>query len=173
MTNKINQREAVYNALHAVCKELGKEFVDGSSDANQVIASDVRAAIIEIVTEGLLTGTVTMQDSEGNKDKFQDPAKMKNYTKGLVSNWFRKDSRLNGGTKHEVQNPGSRAGSGDAGVKEMRKLLKALTEAGDTENVKAVQGEIDLRLAEIRKEKAKKIDINPELIPEHLRDLIS
>lgn len=171
MSNVINQKTAVYATLHSVCKDKGIEFVDGKTIANN-LPKDVKAIIIGIVTEGLMDGSVSLKDTEGNTEKRSDETKMKGYTEGLVSNWLRKDNRLNGGTSYETKNPGSRAGSSDAGVKEMRKLLKALTEAGDEDNAIKVQAEIDARLAEIRKERAKDVNINMELIPEKLRDLL-
>ena len=171
MKTPITQREAVYSAVHSVSKEHGTEFVDGTSDAN-ALPKEYRAEIISIVTEGLLDGSVSMKVNDGNQPKFDDAAKMKNYANGLVSNWFRKDTRLNGGQKHEIKNPGSRAGSGDATIREMRKLLKALTESGDTANAAIVQAEIDSKLAEVRKERATKVQINSELLPESLRSLL-
>src|SRR5665213_1962213 len=48
----------------------------------------------------------------------------KDYVPGMVSNWIRKDLRLNGGEKYETKNPGSRAGQGDDQLKNL-KALKA------------------------------------------------
>ena len=167
----INQRQAVYAALKTVCEEKGIEFVDGTSIAND-LSKDIRSLVIGIVTEGLMNGTVSLKDTDGNSEKRTDEAKMKEYTNGLVSNWFRKDGRLNGGTKYETKNPGSRAGSGDESIREMRKLLKALTESGDVDNAAVVQAEIDSRLAEIRKSRAKDTNINVDLLPETLKNML-
>jgi hypothetical protein len=171
MSNVINQRQAVYAALKTVCEDKGIEFVDGQTVAND-LSKDIRASVISIVTEGLMNGTVSLKDTEGNTEKKADEAKMKEYTNGLVSNWFRKDTRLNGNTKYEIKNPGSRAGAGDETLKEMKKLHKALTDAGDDTNAAVVKAEIDARLATIRQERAKDVDINVELLPENLRNML-
>jgi hypothetical protein len=83
----------------------------------------------------------------------------------LVNNWVRKDTRLNGGTKYIPTNPGSRTGSGDEKLKNLRILLTMVPD-----DVKpAVQVEIDKRVEEL---KPKAQDINLEMIPENLRHLV-
>jgi hypothetical protein len=85
----------------------------------------------------------------------------------LVSNWQRKDTRLNGGDKYETKNPGSRTGSQDEQVKAMRNLLKTQTDPA----IKAqIQKAIEERLAEIKPES--KVEINVEALPEHFRHLV-
>ena len=77
--------------------------------------------------------------------------------------WLRKDTRLNGGTKYEAKNPGSRRGSADAQVVALRKLQAMQS---DPAKVTEIQTYIDKRLAEI----APKPDpIDVEAIPAELR----
>ena len=100
------QREAVYNAVISVCKSHNIKFEDGMKVAGIAgFGADQRKEVIGQVIESFNSGetrlTKTFNDSE-----------LKSYCNGLVSNWFRKDTRLNGGSKYEIQNPGSRAGQG-------------------------------------------------------------
>lgn len=87
---------------------------------------------------------------------------LKGYVSGLVSNWLRKDTRLNGGTKYIAKNPGTR--SQDPVLKNMRVLLATLTDPMDQA---VVQAEIDAYVAAQAKAKAPTIDFSA--LPEALR----
>ena len=109
-----------------------------------------RAQINAILFEGFRNGSIQLER------EFND-TELKAYVSGLQSNWLRKDTRLNGGTKYSAKNPGTRQGSGDAQLKAMRALLSTLTEESDKIEV---QKHIDSRLAEIAKSKAPTIDFS-------------
>ena len=66
--------------------------------------------------------------SEKGKLKNNTEKLMKSYVSGLVNNWIRKYKPFNQGVKYEIKNPGSRKGSGDEQVREMRKLLKTISD---------------------------------------------
>ena len=155
----MNQKEGTFNA---VCSVTGQD----SFDAAVELTSEQRAQVIEMVTQGFINGDIEMSD--GAKAKYSEESKMKTYCNGLVSNWLRKDKRLNGGIKHQIKNPGSRAGSGDPVIKELKKLLEVCGE----DKQEAVQHEIDKRLATLKAEKAKTVEINMDLIPDDLKDLV-
>jgi hypothetical protein len=157
----LNQKEAVFNAVSSV---LGQDSFDQACE----LTKEQRATVIEMVAEGFANGEVEMSDAA--RAKYSEHSKLKTYTNGLVSNWLRKDKRLNGGVKHTIQNPGSRAGSGDKVIKELKKLRSTLTEQ---EQIEAVDAEIEKRLASIKAEKAKNVEIDTSLIPDDLLDLIS
>lgn len=156
----MNQKEAVFNA---VCEVLGQDSFDSAVE----LSKDSRAIVIKIVSDGLTLGTVELSDAA--RAKFDDDQKMRTYTNGLVSNWLRKDLRLNGGTPYQTKNPGSRAGAGDPLLKNLKALQSTLT---DADQIAAVQGEIDKRMAELKKQRAKKVTIDVDLIPDDLRLLI-
>ena len=159
--SKFNQKEGVFGA---VCSVLGAESFDAAVELN----SDQRKQVIEIVTEGLMAGEIEMTDAA--REKHNDESKMRTYTNGLVSNWLRKDKRLNGNVKHEIKNPGSRAGSGDKVVAELKKLRSTLTDPGQ---IAAVDHEIEKRINAIKAERAKSVEIDTSLIPEDLLDLVN
>jgi hypothetical protein len=156
----LNQKSAVFNA---VCSVLGQESFDSAIE----LSKEDRATVIEMVAEGFTAHEVEL--SEGAREKYDSPAKLKTYTNGLVSNWVRKDKRLNGGVQHTIQNPGSRAGSGDKVIKELKKLRSTFTEA---DQIEACDAEIEKRMAKIKAEKAKNVEIDYSLIPEDLKDLL-
>ena len=156
----LNQKNGVFAA---VCSVTNQDSFDSAVE----LTKEQRASVIEIVTQGLIAGEIEMKDE--SRAKYDDEQKMKTYTNGLVSNHLRKDLRLNGNTPHTIKNPGSRAGSGDKVVKELKKLQSTFTE---TAQIEACQVEIDKRMAVIKSEKAKSVEIDMSLIPDDLKSLL-
>jgi hypothetical protein len=149
-----SQRQSVFNAVINVMGEIDGAYTPEKSE---------RESIIDIVTESILEGETTF--SEEAHVKYDSPTKVKSYVNGLVSNWLRKDTRLNGGSKYVPKNPGSRTGMQDSTVKALRQLLKT----GLSEDQSSrVQEELEARLAVIRAEKAKDIEIDFDALPEGL-----
>lgn len=148
----MNQKEAVFTAVINVC---------GVQESAYTPSKEERAQISAILVEGFKQNKISLERSF-------DEAGLKSYVSGLLSNWLRKDTRLNGGTKYVAKNPGSRAGQGDPTLKAMRALLSTL----ETEEDKAeVQAEIDKHLATIAKSKAPTIDYSA--LPSHLQEKFS
>ena len=136
----MNQKEATYQAICNVTGHTGEGQV--------VISKEQRAQVNMILFEGFRAGTIEL-------DREFDDADLKQYVSGLQSNWIRKDKRLNGGIAYTAKNPGSRAGSGDPGLKALRALMTTLT----TDEDKAeVQGYIDARIAELNVAKVATVD---------------
>ena len=161
----LKQKESVFNAVESVLVESGKS-VEGRVE----LTKEERGQVVSLVTESIISGDTEFSDSA--KTTYDTPEKIRSYVVGLVNNWIRKDKRLNGGTAYTPKNPGSRAGSTDPVIKELRKLLSTLTE---DDHKAAVQAEINTRLEEIQaaKQATKKEEINLDNIPEHLRALVS
>lgn len=164
-TSAVSQKQGVYNAVQAFCEENELHFEDGMHFNP---TKEQRSEIVHMVAGAMEAGEIQLSSDAASK--YDTPEKLKSYCNGLVSNWLRKDTRLNGGEKYEIKNPGSRAGSGDQVIKELRKLKKTLT---DAEQIAAVEEEIEKRLASIQAEKAKSVEINVDLIPEELKGLVS
>ena len=158
--SKFNQKEGVYQAVCAVTEQ-------DSFDSAVELTSDERASVVQIVTHGLMSGEIEFSDSA--KAKYDTEAKARGYTSGLVSNWLRKDKRLNGGVQHTIGNPGSRAGAGDPILKNLKLFKSTLT---DPEHIAAVDAEIEKRQVALKAERTKKVDIDLSLIPDDLKDLI-
>jgi hypothetical protein len=161
----MNQRQATVNALLSALENHGIEFkVNGDVPISEVLNDKVKAEVRAVLFEGFRAGKISYKPEF--QAKVNDDQELKKYISGLVNNWIRKAKELNCGQTYQPKNPGSRAGSGDEQVKEMRKLLKATT---DAEARKMIQTAIDERLAEI-KPKAEAVNVNA--IPEHLRHLV-
>ena len=145
----MNQKEAVFTAVINVC---------GVQDGAYTPTPEQRKSINAILFEGFKAEKIEMETAKSDSD-------LKGYVSGLTSNWLRKDKRLNGGTKYEAKNPGSRAGSADPQLKAMRALLSTLTDESERSEV---QGHIDARVSEIAAVKqAKTVDFSA--LPEALR----
>ena len=157
----LSQKEAVYNAVKQVCSENGKSFEDGQKHD---LSKSEREQVVSIVMAGFENNEVELKSEQEN---------LKSYTGGLVSNWLRKDKRLNGGTTYVPTNPGSRTGQSDDQVKNMRILLGTLPEG--SEEFTQVESAIETRIAEIKAEKAKSKakEIDADFIPAELQHLIS
>jgi hypothetical protein len=132
---KMNQKEAVYTTVMNIIGEYGLEGVPA-----QVINKEHRGAVNAVLFEGFKSGMIELER------EFSD-TELKAYVSGLVSNWLRKDKRLNGGVQYVAKNPGSRTGSTDAMLKSLRALKSTLTDPSD---IAEVEKHIALRIAELK-----------------------
>ena len=162
----MKQNEAVYSATMSVLEDNDIQFEDGDN-INTLITPDMRQDVIGIVMEGFKTGKVDFKDTPANKEKLANDTKLKEYVSGLVSNWYRKDLRLNGGEKYAAKNPGSRAGQGDDQLKAMRALSKQY-KGVDEDRYATIETAIATRVEQIRAEKAKQVQVNIDVLPADL-----
>ena len=153
---KMTQKEAVYRAITAVI---------GTIEGIVTLTLEQKKNVYTLVTEGFAQGMIALADTPSNQTKLEDDSEMKDYVQGLVSNWMRKDARLNGGIRYEAKNPGSRTGSGDEKLRALREVRKAVS--GDATKLGLVDTAIEKRIRELAAEKVKKLDtskIDPELV---------
>ena len=148
----ITQGEAVFQAVRA-------EFPQGKVPSTTEWTSEQKERVHDMVLQMFLTGIVD------KKSGGSDEAALRKYIPGLVNNWVRKDLRLNGGSKYEPKNPGSRTSSGDETLKNLKLMLTMVT---DPDARVAVQQEIDKRIAELKPTAT--VDVSK--IPEHLRKFV-
>ena len=161
-----SQVNAVVETIIEVLSENNIDYqLNGEQTVKSVLSPDMLTDIRSRLLIGFNNNEISMTDKARVKNN-TEPL-MKKYVNGLLNNWIRKYKPFNNGVKYEIKNPGSRQGSGDEQVKEMRKLLKTIT---DTETRAQVQEAIDARLAEIKPESV--VTINTDAIPEHLRHLV-
>lgn len=156
----LSQKEAVYQAVKSVFAEHGVSHEDFTKAE---LDKSMREQVISIVTTGFENNEVELKSSQDN---------IKSYTSGLVSNWLRKDKRLNGNTVYKPANPGSRTGQQDPMVKNLRILLSTLPEGSEAHT--ACQERISTRIAEVKAEKAKSQvkDIDFSCIPDDIKALL-
>jgi hypothetical protein len=148
----MKQKDSVFGA---VCDVRGSTEFNAPVELTKEERGKVQAALVA----GFQAGTIVYQGDA------TDSTKLAAYVSGLVSNWLRKDKRLNGNVAYVAKNPGTRTGSGDETLKAMRTLLSVTT---DSDAKAEIQLEIDKRLAVIKPKKT----INVDAIPESLRHLI-
>lgn len=151
-------------------KECVFGIVSGMMDINGVVkpTKEQLKEVYEMVAQELFDGTANFSDEARAKYPTLEAIR-KEYVPGMVSNWLRKDLRLNGGQKYETKNPGSRAGSGDEVLKNLKALKTTLTEP---EHIAAVDAEIAARLEILGKTAKKTVTIDLDKIPEELRNLL-
>lgn len=157
--NKLNQREAVYNAILSVMAESGVDYESAPSIAS-CVTKEHRSQVNAILFQGFKEGMIELS-------KEFDDAGLKTYVSGLQSNWLRKDKRLNGGVQYVAKNPGSRTGSTDPQIKNLRALRSTLTEASD---IAEVDAHIAARTAEIAATKKPTVTVDFSALPEGLRN---
>jgi len=156
---KVNQKTAVFQAILMVLESKGIEFTEGDNVAEHM-SKENRAAVNLILFQGFRAGEIELDREYSDTD-------LKAYVSGLQSNWIRKDKRLNGNTTYVAKNPGSRVGSGDTQLKNMKLLLQTLTPG--TDDYAEVEACINARTAEVAAAKQKSITVDFSALPAHLR----
>lgn len=154
----MSQKECVYQAVFQV---IDLQDVDGAVKPSK----DQLQEIYSLVAEKLSLGEANFSDEAKTRYPTLESIR-KEYVPGMVSNWLRKDVRLNGGEPYKTKNPGSRAGQGDEILRNLKALKSTLS---DAEQVNAVQTEIDKRIAELAAAKSTKVTIDLDKIPAELR----
>jgi len=149
--SKMNQKEATFQAVISVIDHEAGEVCSPTGSQKDMIC--------QILFEGFKSNTIELTQEYSDKE-------LKSYVGGLVSNWLRKDKRLNGGVSYVAKNPGSRVGYSDPSLKAMRALLNSplLTEEDRVE----IQSHIDLRITELNLNK-KTVTIDYSALPTDLQ----
>ena len=165
--SKLNQKMAVINVVLATLSARGVTYeLNSTKPVSSLLTDSDKESIRNTLFTMFRNNEIELSDEAASK--FSDDSKLKTYISGLVNNWLRKASELNAGMKYQAKNPGSRAGSGDIQVREMKKLLNATV--GEEEKA-VIQEAIDARLDEIKATK-NKVEIDSTKLPEHLRHLV-
>lgn len=160
---KVNQRTATVNTILSVLNERGVNYeLNGETPIFEVLTDTDKAKTREILFTMFRQGEIEHKASF--QSKVDDDSELKKYISGLVNNWIRKTKEFNGGVKYEAKNPGSRAGSQDEKVKEMRKLLSITT---DPTAKAMIQQAIDERVASLKAEK-NQVEIDYSVLPAEL-----
>lgn len=148
----MSQKDAVFNAVVNV---IGEEF-STPVELNKSQLSEVHEQLVM----GFVNGEIPFRSGP------PDETTARKYVPGLVNNWLRKDTRLNGGAPYQPKNPGSRSGAGDESIKAMKALLAGTQ---DPDARRQIQEAIEARKAELKPTPV----VNVEALPEHLRHLAS
>lgn len=157
------QSTAVFEVTVQTLKDHGITFTPGH-DVKPIIKDrkDITDTICAELMAGFRAGEI---DLKGGPNKYPTEKELKTYVLGLMSNWYRKGKELNGGVVYEAKNPGSRAGSGDPQLKNLKTLLAQTEVEADREEI---QMYIDQRIAEVTTSKAKSKVIDFSVLPAEL-----
>lgn len=159
-----NQRTATVNAIMSVLADANIDYeLNGDVSVSEVLNPQLKEQVRAILFNAFRQGQV--QYKESFQAKVNDDKELKSYISGLVNNWIRKAKEFNSGQAYKAKNPGSRAGSTDPQVKEMRKLLSVTS---DPEAKQAIQAALDSKLAELKAAK-QQVTINVDALPAELR----
>ena len=159
------QKDSVYAAI---------ETVLGTIETPVTFTKEQRATVVQTVAEDIFAGNVDFSDEA--KAKYDTLEKVKGYASGLVNNWLRKDTRLNGGTTYTPANPGSRAGQGDEVLKNLKALRKQFAATGDAAKLTEIDAAITTRQTELdeakmaKKVKSKEVDMSS--VPDDLKEML-
>lgn len=158
----MNQRDATCNCILSVLSDRGVEYEQsGPTPISSVLTAEDKATVRAILFTQFRAGKIDYKNALPTDDKV-----LSNYISGLVNNWIRKAPEFNCDVTYQAKNPGSRAGSGDEQIKEMKKLLSVTT---DPEAKLAIAEAIAERQAII---KPTTVTIDVSKLPEHLRALV-
>jgi len=167
----LNQREATFQAIIDVLNNSGVTFTPGE-EVKSVLTSEHKKKVRQILVSGFKDGSIT--STPEFMSKMSTDADLSKYASGLISNWVKKDTRLNGNKKPQSVSGGNstRIGNGDSQVKELKKLLKA---TAGTDSEQEVVDALNERLSQLKTSKVSKSknSINTDSVPENLRHLVN
>ena len=162
----MKQKDAVYNIIVAAFATSSIPFTEGMDVASTMKDKAFRASVQSAVEAGFKANEIPFEDTPSNREKMSTPAKLSQYVSGLISNWVRKDERLNGNVKYAAKNPGTRVGSTDPTLKALRQLATQFK--GDTTKFAEIQNHITTRVTTLQAEKAKSIKVDLSVLPAEL-----
>lgn len=160
------QSQATIDITVNYCKEKGIDATPFETDYKTVLDSNDKKAIVSMVFEGIVNGSISITKSSQEKYENDDKA-LKRYTVGLLNDRLRKAKALNGNTTYSAKEPGKLVNARDAELKALTQTLEIVPEESKAD----VQIEIDRRKSEIQAAKAKKTatPINYDALPADLR----
>jgi hypothetical protein len=91
----ITQKRAVYDAIMKAIRDC-KVKVGAKEDVAKVLTPEARAEATKLLVAMFRRGRVGFKQTKANKDKLGDEKLLNAYISGLITNWLRKDERLNG-----------------------------------------------------------------------------
>jgi hypothetical protein len=138
-----SQKQVVHNAIMAFLQENGLSLNDNKVE----LTHNDRKTIVTMIMAAIDSGDMHL--SVTALAKHDTPKKIRNYSTGLLSNWLRKDHRINGGLKHKIKNPGSKANQDDEVIKSLKSIRKLLS---NHKEILAIDAEISLRIKQLNME---------------------
>ncbi len=150
-----NQKEGTFGIVMAVLEKFGQKY-DAKTNYNESLTKPMRAEIVERLVTAFGKGEIELKNQQGDK--------IHSYCVGLLNNWLRKDTRLNGGQKY-VGN----VGGADPAIREARKLLES-GKITDPAIIAKIESTIAGLVAE---KKAKSVEIDVSKLPDELKKFVA
>lgn len=94
--NMLSQKEAVYKATIEVLDQANMSL--GSKSAAETVPKELRKLIASKIVTWISNGEVSFKKTVSNSMMLKDHSKISTYVSGLISNHWKRDSRLNGST---------------------------------------------------------------------------
>lgn len=167
----MNQKDAVFSAV--------VEVLGGEPTSAVELTNEEKTQVTDILVSKFQSGEVEF--AEGSRDKYTTEQAIKAYSRGVLSNYLRRDTRLNGGTKHvPAVTKGPRVPK-DEQLEAMKNLKKKLEIEGNAEGITEVEESIMLRTQQLTsakteaktKPKAKAVSVDLSVIPPELRSSLN
>jgi len=146
----MTQKDAVFSAVSQILASNNISFTANSTNATSVLNRELRAQINTRLVADFQSGSVELSDDA--KNKLNDTAELRAYISGLVSNWLRKDPRLNGGTVIATTSSSSSNVRGNKSIKsdpQLQALRKLAQSQVEPSKRLEIQAHIDRRIAEL------------------------
>lgn len=146
----MTQKDAVFNAITQVFASNSISFTPNATNVAGLLTRELRSQINARLVTDFSSGSVELSDDA--KSKLENVLELRAYISGLVSNWVRKDPRLNGGnivaTTSSSTSSVSKVLRNDAQLQALRKLHAAQV---DSSKQAEIQGHIEKRISELTK----------------------
>lgn len=166
----MNQREATVQAIMDTLEARGFEYeLNGTTPVSEVLTDADKATVRGILFDQFRNSEISYKAEF--QTKVDSDTELKKYISGLTNNWIRKYKPFNSGVAYVAKNPGSRAGSSDEQMRELKKLLNQVRATGNTDAISEVEEAITARAAEIKPKSAAK-PINVDALPDSLKHLV-
>lgn len=121
--SKVSQKEATYNSILEVFNANNISFTPNVTDAKLHLNTATRKQVVTSLVSKFDADLVEV--SNDFKSKTVLVSDLNKYCNGLVSNWLRKDIRLNGGNKYVAATNSSENKTNSTTVKQAKvKTLK-------------------------------------------------
>jgi hypothetical protein len=153
----ISQKEAVFTATMSVLAANNVTFTMEHTDIKSVMTPSMRAEIINKIQSMFGNGEVEFKVSASNEAKTQSVSELKKYVGGLVTNWFNRDTRLNGNvtTKVPTKTKENKSAVKDPELMELLSLKKAIearpTSSSNAEEIAEIDRVIAAKTATVAK----------------------
>lgn len=96
-----SQRDIVFIQVCELIRQK-KLTVKKNQPVMEILNNELLELLYLQISTDFSTGKATFKNTPANKEKLNDPIKLRIYVKGLCGNWLRRDVRLNGEQEFKI-----------------------------------------------------------------------